>query len=149
MLQNNIPAPDFTLPDQDSVEHTLSSYQGSFVLVYFYPKDDTPGCTKEACAIRDAYDIFKQHGITVLGISKDSVASHKKFAEKYGLPFTLLADTDKKVISDYRAGSFLMTKRISYLIDPQGMIAKSYPKVDPAMHAKEILDDVQMLQKGE
>jgi peroxiredoxin Q/BCP len=149
MLEIHTPAPDFTLPDQDNTNHTLSSYQGSFVLAYFYPKDDTPGCTKEACAIRDAYDIFKQHGITVLGISKDSVSSHKKFAEKYGLPFTLLADTDKKVISDYQAGSLLMTKRISYLIDPQGMIAKTYPNVDPAMHAKEILDDVALLQKGE
>jgi len=148
MLENNTQAPNFTLLDQDSNEHTLSSYQGSFVLVYFYPKDDTPGCTKEACAIRDAYDIFKQKGIVVFGISKDSVASHKEFALKYGLPFTLLADTDKKVIADYQADSLLMTKRISYLIDPKGMIAQSYPKVDPAMHAKEILDDVKMLQKG-
>ena len=85
--------------------------------------------------------------MVVLGISKDSVASHKKFTEKYGLPFTLLADTDKKVITDYKAGSLLMTKRISYLVDPQGMIVKSYPKVDPAMHAKEILADVATLQK--
>ena len=147
MLENNTQAPDFSLPDQDGTPHTLSSYRGSFVLIYFYPKDDTPGCTKEACAIRDAYDVFKQKGIIVLGISKDSVASHKKFAEKYGLPFTLLADTDKKVITDYKAGSILMTKRISYLVDPEGMVVKSYPKVDPAMHAKEILADVAALQK--
>ncbi len=147
MIENNTQAPDFSLLDQDCTNHTLSSYRGSFVLIYFYPKDDTPGCTKEACAIRDAYDVFKKEGIIVLGISKDSVASHKKFAEKYGLPFTLLADTDKKVITDYKAGSILMTKRISYLVDPQGIMVKSYPKVDPAMHAKEILDDVAALQK--
>jgi peroxiredoxin Q/BCP len=147
MLENNTQAPDFSLPDQDGTNHTLSSYRGSFVLIYFYPKDDTPGCTKEACAIRDAYDVFTKQGMVVLGISKDSVASHKKFTEKYGLPFTLLADTDKKVITDYKAGSLLMTKRISYLVDPQGMIVKSYPKVDPAMHAKEILADVATLQK--
>ncbi len=147
MIENNTQAPDFSLLDQDGTNHTLSSYRGSFVLIYFYPKDDTPGCTKEACAIRDAYDVFKKEGIIVLGISKDSVASHKKFAEKYGLPFTLLADTDKKVITDYKAGSILMTKRISYLVDPQGIMVKSYPKVDPAMHAKEILDDVAALQK--
>jgi peroxiredoxin Q/BCP len=146
MLQIKTQAPDFSLLNQDGEEVVLSSLKGSFVLIYFYPKDDTPGCTKEACTIRDAYDIFKQKDIVVLGISKDSVSSHKKFAEKYGLPFTLLSDTDKKVISAYEAGSMLMTKRISYLLDKDGTIAQVYPKVDPAMHAKEILDDVEKLK---
>jgi thioredoxin-dependent peroxiredoxin len=94
-------APDFTLRDQNGVEHTLSKEKGKWVLIYFYPKDDTPGCTKQACAIRDAWGEFKNYNCTVFGISTDKEASHKKFEEKYTLPFTLLADTEKAVVNAY------------------------------------------------
>lgn len=139
MLEIGTKAPDFTLPDQNGKKHKLSDYKGSHVLVYFYPKDDTPGCTKEACAIRDTWDDFSKKGIVVLGISKDTVESHKKFEEKYDLPFTILADPEKKVLKKYQALRGPFTARISYLIDPGGKILKIYPKVDPATHANEIL----------
>lgn len=132
---------DFTLLDQDNVAHKLSDYSNGKVLLYFYPKDDTPGCTKEACTITAVYDDFKKAGITVLGVSSDSPESHKKFREKYNIPFTLLSDPDKKVIKDYDADSMLFTKRISYLIE-NGIIIKAYPKVDPANHAMEILNEM-------
>src|SRR6185436_6639251 len=97
-IKETIKAPNFTLPDQNGTLHTLSAYRGKWILLYFYPKDDTPGCTKEACAIRDAYPDFEKLRITVFGVSKDSVASHKKFEKKYRPPFTLLADETKKVL---------------------------------------------------
>ena len=100
-VQIHQPAPDFSLPDQDGKIHKLSDYKGKWVLIYFYPKDDTPGCTVEACGIRDNFPKFQNSDLIVLGISKDSVASHKKFAEKYKLPFTLLADEAKEVIQAY------------------------------------------------
>lgn len=143
-------APDFTLEDQDGVSHTLSSYQGKHVLLYFYPKDDTPGCTKEACAIRDAWPDFKKVDAVVFGISADSVASHKKFAEKFGLPFTLLADPEKKAVSAY--GVWGLKKfmgreyegitRTSFLISPDGTIKKVYENVKPEQHAAEVLADL-------
>jgi len=132
---------DFTLLDQDNVAHKLSDYSNGKVLLYFYTKDDTPGCTKEACTITAVYDDFKKAGITVLGVSSDSPESHKKFREKYNIPFTLLSDPNKKVIKDYDADSMLFTKRISYLIE-NGIIIKTYPKVDPANHAMEILNEM-------
>ncbi len=143
-------APDFTLPDQDGVVHALSSYRGKWVLVYFYPKDDTPGCTKEACVLRDALPRFEGVQASVLGISVDSVASHKKFAEKYGLPFTLLADEDKKVVELYgvwgeksfMGKKYLGTKRTSFLIDPDGVIKTVYENVKPDAHAEEVLADL-------
>ena len=141
MLEEGTKIIDFSLVDQDGVVHKLSDYSDSRVLLYFYPKDDTPGCTKEACMITEVYDDFKKARITVLGISTDKPESHKKFKEKYNLPFTLLSDPDKKVIKEYGANSLLLTKRISYLID-KGIIIKTYPKVDPANHAMEILNDV-------
>lgn len=141
MLQNKTKAPDFELKDQNGKTHKLSDYKGSKVLVYFYPKDDTPGCTKEACSIRDAHVDFSRLNVVILGISSDSVESHKKFAEKYNLPFTLLADTDKTVIKTYDADG-LFTKRISYLINEEGEIIKEYPNVDPAKHAAEIFEDL-------
>ena len=147
MLEIKTKAPDFSLPDQDGMMHTLSSYQGRYVLVYFYPKDDTAGCTKEACAIRDAYKDFESNNVKVFGISADTVKSHKKFADTYDLPFTLLADTEKKVIDMYGAKNIPTgIKRISYLIGPEGMIAKAYPDVDPAHHGVEILKDIYALQ---
>ena len=146
MLNIKTSAPNFTLIDQNSKEHTLSEFLGSYVLIYFYPKDDTPGCTKEACVIRDMYKDFQSNGVVVLGISSDSVESHKKFAEKYGLPFILLSDPEKKVIKTYEANGVIGTKRISYLIGPDGKIEKIYPKVDPAHHGVEILKDIYALK---
>ncbi len=148
MLALGTIAPDFNLLDQENKEHTLSYHRGQYVLIYFYPKDDTPGCTKEACAIRDMYTDFESNNVKVFGVSKDSVASHKKFAEKYQLPFTLLADTDRKVITAYEAAKEDGgTQRISYLINPEGVIVKAYPKVDPTSHGDEILKDIYTLGK--
>jgi len=146
MLNIKTLAPDFKLTDQNSNEHALSGYLGSYVLIYFYPKDDTPGCTKEACVIRDMYKDFQSNGVIVLGISSDSVESHKKFAEKYGFPFILLSDPEKKVIKVYGANGVIGTKRISYLIGKDGKIEKIYPKVDPAHHGVEILKDIYALK---
>jgi peroxiredoxin Q/BCP len=156
---SNSPAPDFTLPDQDGAQHTLSHHRGAWVLLYFYPKDDTAGCTKEACMIRDALPDFDKVAadagakMKVFGVSVDSVASHKKFAEKYGLPFTLLADEDKKVVNAYRVWGkkkFMGKEydgilRTSFLIDPDGKIVKIYENVKPETHAKEVLTDLQAL----
>lgn len=141
MLEEGTKIIDFTLLDQDKIEHKLSDYSTGRVLLYFYPKDDTPGCTKEACTITEVYDDFKKKGIVVIGISSDSPESHKKFKEKYNIPFILLSDPDKKVIGEYGASSLLFTKRISYLIE-KGIIKKTYGNVDPASHAMEILKDI-------
>jgi peroxiredoxin Q/BCP len=143
-------AKDFTLEDQDGKKHTLFDYRGKWVLIYFYPKDDTPGCTKQACAIRDALPDLKKLKITVLGISTDTVASHKKFAEKYGLPFTLLADPEKKVVKLYgvwgkkkfMGREYDGTMRTSFLVEPKGTIAKVYENVKPETHAEEVLKDL-------
>ncbi len=142
MLTEGTKIIDFSLLDQFSVEQKLSNYTEGKVLLYFYPKDDTPGCTMEACAITEVYDDFKKAGITVIGVSADSPESHKKFQEKYNLPFTLLSDPDKKVIKEYGAFAFPFNKRISYLIE-KGVIVKVYPKVDPANHAAQILKDIE------
>jgi peroxiredoxin Q/BCP len=143
-------APPFTLPDQNGKEHALESYRGKWVLLYFYPKDDTPGCTKEACAIRDSFPDFKKLKIAVFGVSVDSVASHKKFEKKYELPFTLLADDKKEVVTAYgvwgkkkfMGHSYEGTRRTSFLIDPKGKIAKIYEDVNPVTHAGEVLTDL-------
>jgi thioredoxin-dependent peroxiredoxin len=143
-------APDFTLPDQDGKEHSLADYVGKWVLLYFYPKDDTPGCTIEACTIRDQFKDFKHIGAVVLGVSTDSVASHKKFANAYDLPFTLLADEFKEVVGRYgvfgekkfMGKTYMGTNRTSFLIDPSGNIAKIYEKVKPEMHATEVIADL-------
>jgi len=148
MLDIKIPAPNFKLLDQDGKEHTLAYHRGSYVLIYFYPKDDTPGCTKEACIIRDMYKDFESNGVKVFGISADSVQSHKKFAEKYQIPFTLLSDPKKEIIKKYEANGALFTKRISYLIGLNGMIEKVYPKVDPTTHGAEILHDIYALKNS-
>lgn len=147
-------APLFALPDQEGNIHALSDYRGSWTLVYFYPKDDTPGCTKEACGFRDAQTMYRGKGIQILGISKDSTGSHKKFAEKYHLTFPLLSDETKETIKAYNAWGqkkFLGKTydgilRKSFLIDPDGEIRKEYPKVDPVIHAQEILADFDSLQ---
>lgn len=138
MLAEQTKAPNFTLPDQDGKNRTLTDYLGQWVLLYFYPKDDTPGCTMEACSFRDNLPAFNKLKIQVLGISSDPVSSHKKFQDKYGLNFNLLSDPEKNVLKLYGASGFF-TKRISYLIDPEGIIVKKYDKVDPKIHADEIL----------
>jgi peroxiredoxin Q/BCP len=143
-------AKDFTLADQNGKKHKLLDYRGKWVLLYFYPKDDTPGCTKQACAIRDALPDFKKLKITVFGISTDTIASHKKFAEKYNLPFTLLADPEKKVVKLYGVWGkkkfmgrvYDGTMRTSFLIEPKGTIAKVYENVKPETHAEEVLKDL-------
>ncbi len=153
MLSNGTPAPAFALPDQNGVVHSLSDERGRWVLVYFYPKDDTPGCTTEACNFRDHFEILQRKGVTVFGVSKDPVESHRKFAEKFQLPFALLADPDRTMIEAYGAWgekTFLGKTsmgilRTSYLIDPDGNIARVYGKVKPEEHAKEVLQDLEKL----
>lgn len=143
-------APEFSLPDQNGAVHTLVECVGKWVLLYFYPKDDTPGCTKEAQAIRDVFPDFSSLNAIVFGISADSVASHKKFADKYNLPFTLLADEGKKMVQAYGVwGTKKMMGReyegifrTSFLIDPKGNIAKIYENVKPEVHASEVLTDL-------
>ncbi|MDB5237545.1 MAG: bcp [Parcubacteria group bacterium] len=147
-------APDFTLEDQDGVSHSLSQYRGKYALVYFYPKDDTPGCTKEACSLGEYMPDFSKSGAVILGVSADTVKSHKKFAEKYGLPFTLLADPEKKAIGAYQVWGkkkFMGREyegifRSSFLIAPDGTIAKIYEDVKPEKHAAEVLADLQALR---
>jgi peroxiredoxin Q/BCP len=143
-LEIGTQAPEFKLLDQNSEEQRLSDYKGQKVLVYFYPKDDTPGCTNEACAIRDNYGEFSELGVKVFGVSHDSPESHKKFIEKYSLPFTLLSDPKKEMIKSYGAGG-MMTRRVSYLLDENGVVLKYYPKVDPTSHATEIINDIKSL----
>jgi len=156
MLKVGKKAPAFSLLDQDEQKHTLKQYAGQWLLIYFYPKDDTPGCTKEACMIADVYKDFKRLKVNVFGVSKDTSKTHKKFAEKYNLPFTLLSDPEMITIAKY--GAFKEksmfgkpargTLRISYLVAPDGTIAKVYPEVDPASHALELLKDIKALQKA-
>ena len=141
---------DFSLPDQNGKIHQLSSYKGRWVLLYFYPKDDTPGCTKEACGFRDSLNDLKKHNVVVLGVSADSVSSHQKFAKKYNLNFSLLSDEKKEVIKAYGAWGkkkfmgkeFEGILRISFLINPEGEIVKRYDKVKPEIHAGEVLKDI-------
>ncbi len=154
MLKTGAKAPDFKLPDQDGKIHSLKDEKGKWVLIYFYPKDDTPGCTVEACTIRDNYPKFKKLGITVFGISADPVKKHAKFAEKYELPFTLLSDEDRTMIKSYGVWGkkkFMGREyegifRNSFLINPEGKIAKVYEGVKPAEHAEEVLADMKAMK---
>jgi peroxiredoxin Q/BCP len=145
------PAPAFKLQDQDGKWHSLADYKGKWVAIYFYPKDDTPGCTTQACSFRDNIFAFNKEGAVILGISVDDVESHKKFAEKHGLPFTLLADSDKAVSKSYGVlktymGVMEMARRDTFIVDPQGRIAKHYESVDPEGHSKVVLDDIKALK---
>lgn len=144
------PAPDFSLSDQDGKQHTLEDYRDQWVALYFYPKDDTPGCTTEACEFRDDIFKFRRMGCQIIGVSLDDEASHKAFAEKHGLPFPLLADTRGEAADLYgvKTERFGMTlaKRNTFLIDPQGNIARHYTDVDPDTHSKELLADLAELQ---
>jgi peroxiredoxin Q/BCP len=153
MLKVTQKAPAFTLPDQDGAMHSLKDYAGQWVLIYFYPKDDTPGCTKEACALRDEFPAFGKMKAKIFGVSADTVASHKKFVTKYKLPFTLLADPEKGMIEAYgvwgkkkfMGREYLGISRSSYLINPKGKIEKVYEKVNPLTHADEVLADLKAL----
>ena len=147
MLTVGTKAPDFSLPDQDGVMHTLKEYAGRKVILYFYPKDNTPGCTSQACGFSELYPQFREKDAVVIGISKDSVASHKKFQEKYQLSFTLLSDTELAAIKAYDVwqekknyGKVSMgVVRTTYLIDENGNIEKVWPKVKPDANAAEVL----------
>ena len=143
-------APDFTLKDKNGNDVTLSQFRGKKVVIYFYPKDNTPGCTRQACAFAGAYDEFRNKNIEVIGISKDSVASHLKFAEKHSLPFILLADPELDAIQKYGVwqekklyGKVSMgVVRTTFIIDEDGNIEKIMPKVKPDTNAREILDNI-------
>ncbi|MBN2103252.1 peroxiredoxin [bacterium] len=141
-------APDFTLKDQQNKEYTLSDYHGQWILIYFYPKDDTPGCTAEACAFRDRYEAFQTAELKVFGISIDHLESHRQFAEKYNLPFSILADTTGEVTRVYgvKHPVLNMAKRQSFLIDPEGIIRKIYKNVTPAHHPEEIISDLKQFR---
>ncbi len=148
MLEIGTTAPDFTLPDQNGTPVTLSSFRGQKVILYFYPKDMTAGCTKQACGFRELYPQFRERGAVVLGVSKDSVASHKKFGEKYGLPFLLVSDPDLTAIQAYDVwkeknmyGRKTMgVVRTTYLIDEEGVIVKAMGKVKAADNPRQMLD---------
>lgn len=145
-------APPFVLPDQNAEPHSLADYRGRWVVLYFYPKDDTPGCTKEACSFRDDLAHLEKLGASVVGVSVDDSQSHAQFARKYHLPFPLLADKDGKVADSYGAlrnlGLIRIAKRYTFLIDPQGAIAKTYLDVDTSRHSQEIVDDLKRLTQG-
>ncbi|OIQ79084.1 putative peroxiredoxin bcp [mine drainage metagenome] len=147
------PAPAFALPDQNGKIHALQDYAGQWVVLYFYPRDDTPGCTREACSFRDDLQKLEKLGAKVVGISEDDTESHARFALKYHLPFPLLADLDGKVADSYGAltnlGLLKIARRYTFLIDPQGRIAKVYQSVDTSRHSQQIVDDLQPLTAGQ
>jgi len=144
------PAPDFKVQTNGGGEVALRDFRGKSVILYFYPKDDTPGCTKEACAFRDHFSEFKKRGAVVLGVSIDSVKSHDKFVEKYKLSFTLLADDEKRIVNAYgvwgeksfMGRKYKGTHRVTFLIGPDGRIRKIWPKVKPEEHAQEVLAEL-------
>lgn len=150
----NKKAPDFKLPDQDQAFRSLADYKGRYVLLYFYPKDMTPGCTTEAQCFRDKLNDLKSLGVQVLGVSADDVESHKKFVEMHGLNFPLLADVSKEVIEKYGAWGeksmygkkYMGIMRESFLIDKNGVVIKHYAKVKPEEHAEEVIRDVKVLK---
>lgn len=145
MLETGSDAIDFELPNQDSVKVRLSDFKGKVVVLYFYPKDDTPGCTAEACSFRDSMEAITKLGAVVLGVSADSIKSHIKFKQKYGLNFNLLSDQRKEVIKAYGADGPLMTRRITYIIDKNQKIAYRFDKVNPNGHAQEVINKIKEL----
>jgi peroxiredoxin Q/BCP len=148
MIEEGSPAPDFTLTADDGSTVRLSDLRGTPVVVYFYPKDDTPGCTAQACGIRDAWGEFESRGAVVLGVSPDDESSHLEFKEKYGLPFTLLADTGHEVAEDYGVWvektnygkTYMGIERSTFVIDADGKVARVMRRVKPDTHAREVLD---------
>ncbi|BCW96045.1 MAG: thioredoxin-dependent thiol peroxidase [Fimbriimonadales bacterium] len=157
ILTNGSMAPDFSLPDQHGNTVRLSDYRGRWVVLYFYPKDMTPGCTQEACSFRDVHADLVQEGAVVLGVSADDVQSHRKFADKYELPFPLLADTDHTVSDAYGAWrkkhmygkEFWGVDRITYLIAPDGTVHRAFAKVKPATHGDEVLTALRQAKQDE
>jgi thioredoxin-dependent peroxiredoxin len=150
MVETGKPAPDFTLSDQQGKKVTLSKLKGSPVVIYFYPKDDTPGCTKEACAFRDAFAEYEKAGAKILGVSPDAVESHVKFIKKYELPFTLLADTETKVCESFGVWKeksmygkkYMGVERTTFVIDSKGIVRQIFPKVKVDGHSDEVLEAV-------
>jgi len=145
------PAPAFRLPDQNGQPVSLADQRGKWVVLYFYPKDNTPGCTTEACEFRDNVFAFRELNAVILGISVDDVASHKSFAAEHRLPFTILADSDKQVARQYGVlhrplGIMELARRETFIVDPQGIIVKHYQSVDPDTHSKQVLADLKALQ---
>lgn len=146
-LREGEPAPDFTAPASGGATISLSQFKGKHVVLYFYPRDDTPGCTKEACGFRDAYEQFHNAGAVVLGVSIDPVKAHEKFITKFNLPFTLVADEDKTIVQKYgvwgqksfMGRKYMGTHRVTFLIAPDGTIKKIWPNVKPEQHASEVL----------
>lgn len=145
-LKINDKAPGLELPDQGGIMHNISQYLGQWLLLYFYPRDNTPGCTKEACSFRDHFSKLKEK-LEIVGVSSNSVESHKRFSDKYTLPFTILSDKKRKTIKNYGTNGLIYAKRTSFLIDPKGIIIKIYEKVDPSIHATEILKDISQFTK--
>jgi thioredoxin-dependent peroxiredoxin len=148
MLKEGDDAPDFTTKNQNGEDVKLADWRGQRIVLYFYPKDDTPGCTKEACSLRDSFDVFEERGIKVFGVSNDDEKSHQKFISKYSLPFDLLADTDKKLVNDYEVygekmnygKKYMGINRTTFLIDEDGKIVKIFKKVKVDEHADEVLE---------
>jgi thioredoxin-dependent peroxiredoxin len=148
MIKEGNAAPDFTATNTNGETIRLKDLRGKKVVLYFYPKDDTPGCTKEACSFRDSFAQFRKQGIEVIGVSTDSEASHKKFTTKYKLPFTLLADTDHSIADAYgvygekkfMGRTYMGVKRMTFLIDEKGKVRKVFEKVKPEEHAREVLE---------
>ncbi len=152
---NKIPykAPDFSLSDNNGVVHTLKEYSGKWVILYFYPKDDTPGCTTQACSLRDARDTLAEMGAEIVGISKDEPSSHEKFKEKYSLNFTLLTDSDAKTIEEYGAWGKKMfgnegILRKTFIINPEGQVVKVYGRATPLGHGESVVKELAALQKA-
>lgn len=145
-LKEKDPAPDFKLQDQNEKIHTLTDYSGKWLLLYFYPRDNTPGCIKEACSFRDNYQELKKK-MSIIGVSTNSIKSHIGFAKKYSLPFPILSDNKNKMVSAYSVNGVVFAKRTSFLINFDGIIEKIYEKVDPKTHVQEILKDISLLTK--
>ncbi len=147
MLEPNTHAPNFSLKDQNGQIHKLSDYLGRWVILYFYPRDNTPGCTTEACAFRDHFDVLRKMGIEIIGVSKDSITSHQNFTDRFSLPFTLLSDPERKIIQSYGAWrektfagkTFMGTHRMTFIINPKGVISKIFENVNPSTHVQEII----------
>jgi len=146
-------APDFTLPDINGATHSLKDYSGKWIILYFYPKDDTPGCTVEACSLRDARDTLAEMGAEIIGISKDDANSHEKFKAKYSINFTLLTDTEATVINTYGAWGKKMygregILRKTFIINPAGKVVKVYGRVTPMGHGDQVIEELKRLQES-
>jgi peroxiredoxin Q/BCP len=147
LLAVGAPAPDVVGKDDKGVMQRLSAQRGRYAIVYFYPKDDTPGCTREACAFRDAFKRYVDAGVPIYGVSRDSEESHRAFQEKYKLPFALVADPSGEVQHAYRVPGAVVAKRVSFLVGPVGRIVLVWPDVDPGVHATEVLDAIAALER--